>query len=372
MQPGCEEMKSSPTEPAAKLVVGPIERFDQKNCMFKRAGWDPPFQRVRASMKALRVFKNRDGNSLEDLAFKEAAWYLDHTCGETGSFTSRIPPGSKLEVRNPAAMSRHVKKAAIFFGASQVGICELDRNWVYSHSYVAGEHTVLELPEEIRYAIVMVFEMDHELVKYSPTFLADAATGKGYSMIPFTANSLARYIHGMGYQAMPSGNDVALSIPLAVDSGLGEMGRNGLLITAEFGPRVIVGKVLTDLPLVPDRQKRLGVLEFCSQCEKCAKHCPSQAILRGGRTSIPRNIGNSGGVLKWPIDGERCYGFWGENEEACLTCIRVCPFNKPRGALHKWGKWIVKRLPWLDPFLLKMDNLLGYGRPGRTKAFWTR
>lgn len=34
-------------------------------------------------------------------------------------------------------------------------------------------------------------------------------------------------------------NDTALAIPYALKAGLGEYGRHGLVITPEFGPRVI-------------------------------------------------------------------------------------------------------------------------------------
>ena len=50
-------------------------------------------------------------------------------------------------------------------------------------------------------------------------------------MMAFVASSLAHYIRSLGYKAIPSGNDTALSIPNAVEAGLGELGRHGLLIT---------------------------------------------------------------------------------------------------------------------------------------------
>jgi len=119
----------------------------------------------------------------------------------------------------------------------------------------------------------------------------------------------ARFIRGLGYKAIPCGNDTALSIPLAIDAGLGELGRNGLLITPEFGPRVRLSKVFTDLSLVPDEPIEFGVVEFCEKCETCARYCPSQAIIYGERTTQPHNISNNmAGQLKWPVNVDRC--FW--------------------------------------------------------------
>lgn len=47
-------------------------------------------------------------------------------------------------------------------------------------------------------------------------------------------------------------NDTALAIPYAIKAGLGEYGRHGLLITPEYGPRVRIGKIFTDMPLAHD------------------------------------------------------------------------------------------------------------------------
>jgi reductive dehalogenase len=243
---------------------------------------------------------------------------------------------------------------------------------VYSHSFhfVTREHKELELPEEYNYAIVMLFEMDYKLAKTSPTWVAEGTEGKAYSMMAVTAAMVAQFIRGLGYKAIPSGNDTALSIPLAIDAGLGELGRNGLLITPEYGPRVRISKVLTNLPLIPDEPVEFGVTQYCEKCKKCAKYCPGQAILWGKRTTQPNNVSNASSELKWPIDAEKCFTFWARNEGSCMNCIRVCPFNKPAGWWHNVVRWLVKRTPWLDPLLLKLDDLFGYGKQVKASKYW--
>jgi hypothetical protein len=49
---------------------------------------------------------------------------------------------------------------------------------------------------------------------------------------------LAAYIRNLGFQAIASMNDTALVIPYAIKAGLGEYGRNQMVLTLEFGPRV--------------------------------------------------------------------------------------------------------------------------------------
>jgi reductive dehalogenase len=216
----------------------------------------------------------------------------------------------------------------------------------------------LELPEEYRYAIVMAVEMSYDDLKRSPAVVA--STDLGYSMQAFVAVSVAEFIRSLGYHAIPSGNDTGLSIPLAVDSGLGELGRNGILLTKEYGPRVRLCKIFTDLPLKTDYPIDIGVQDFCEKCKKCAVNCPRRAIPDGERTDQPRNISNNSGVMKWPIDAEKCLDFWVRNGTWCTNCIRVCPWNKPNSCLHRTVSTFLGSTHLLHPFFIWLDEVLGY------------
>ena len=165
-------------------------------------------------------------------------------------------------------------------------------------------------------------------------------------------------------------NDTACSIPIAIDAGLGELARNGLLITPAFGPRVRLAKVFTDLPLIPDTPIEFGVWDFCMKCEKCAQRCPSQSILYGKPTEKPNNISNREGLLRWPINAETCLAFWAANGTDCANCIRTCPFNKPTGRIHDTVRWGIKNFPFLNPLFLWGDDLLGYGKRRKADKFW--
>ena len=171
--------------------------------------------------------------------------------------------------------------------------------------------------------------MGWEGINQSPDFEASAATALGYSRMAEVAASLAKYIRALGYPAVPSGNDTAQSIPLAIDAGLGELGRNGLLITPEFGPRQRICKVFTDLPLKPDQPIDFGMQRFCEKCHICAQLCPAAAIRREERTTEPTSISNRTGILRWPVDVAKCYLFWRENGTDCANCVAACPWAFP-------------------------------------------
>jgi epoxyqueuosine reductase len=376
-----------------KIGSGDAQRFDQKNIMYRRALWDPTVQDFAPKFYAQRVIGDNPGYTLKEWAFVHAAWYVERAVAkgnQSGNFglykwevdprefaiVTRLIPGQKYEVTDPAQMSRDIKRVAKFLGAAVTGICRLDRRWVYSHGYSHAydgtmDHYPIEVPAEYEYAIVMAVEMDYMLSKTSPGGTILAAGADGYSKMAFVAGRLAHFIRILGYRAIPSGNDTALNIPLAIDAGLGQLGRHGILITEKFGPRVRLCKVFTDLPLVTDEPIDFGVTEFCDSCKLCAENCPAQAISFGEPTDQPRNISNNGGILKWYIDAEKCLWFWVQNHGfGCGNCIRVCPFNKTKGILHDSARLLVRNASWLDPLLLRLDKLFGYGKRAKAEQFW--
>ena len=374
-----------------KYIVESIERFDQKNHMFSRPWWDPKMKDIHEKFYRQRIIPGeKAGWTLPDMAFGEGSWYLERTLshgniiGQHGPFaweettpqsaSMLTTEGMKMDVTDPVKITRAIKKVATYFGADLVGICELDRRWVYSHSYnrTTLESKPLEIPEEYKYAISMAYEMDYELIKYAPTHIANGGTGMGYSKMAFTTGLLAKFIRSLGYKAIPCGNDTARGIPIAMQAGLGELGRNGLLITKEYGPRIRLSKIFTNLPLVTDQPIDFGVTEFCNKCQKCAITCPSQSIIYGERTTQPHNICNARNELKWPINAESCLKFWGTNRGSCIVCIMVCPFNKHMNWLHRLVRSGIEHVPWADSFLIKMDNILGYGKPAPAPDFWDK
>ena len=236
-----------------------------------------------------------------------------------------------------------------------------------------GESHIQEIPEEFQYAVVMGFEMDYDVYRYFSSVIAAGATGMGYSQMAFTSAFLSEYIRNLGFKAIDcTTNDVALSIPMAMQAGLGDLGRNGLLITPQFGPRVRIEKVITDLPLVADTPIEFGVTEFCSVCKKCARMCPSQGIVPGKLTTEPHNISNVAGELKWPVNAEKCRIYWARAKRGggCTVCISCCPYNKPHTWPHRTVRWFTDNVRWTDSFYVKMDDWLGYGKPKKADNFW--
>jgi reductive dehalogenase len=227
---------------------------------------------------------------------------------------------------DPAVLSEQVKETARTFGADLVGVCEVDRRWLYSHR---RDGRAVDIPPEFHHAVVMAVRMDVAGILDTPTFRAGTATGVGYSRMAFCIACLAEFLRNLGYRALPMGNDTALSIPLAIDAGLGELGRNGLLITPQYGPCVRICKVLTDMPLQPDRPISFGVSETCKTCRRCAETCEVEAISAAPDPSyevVCRS--NNHGIRRWAVNHDKCYCFWVKNGASCSTCIAACPYTR--------------------------------------------
>ena len=225
-----------------------IERFSQKNTIFGRRCWDPEIAELweKFGRNQLRT-RDQVGYRPEDYALRSAAWYGEDLLAPDGSsaFFSRgaynglegwgpavppgtpMPPGFRLPSTDRARNADMVKRAATLFGADLVGICEVNPGWIYSHVFNVdtGEETPVELPEGCSWAVVMAVEEDYASLRTSPSATAGAAVGVGYSRMAFTAGLLGQYLRNLGYRAVPCGNDTALSVALAVDAGLGELGR---------------------------------------------------------------------------------------------------------------------------------------------------
>ena len=78
------------------------------------------------------------------------------------------------------------------------------------------------------------------------------------------------------------------------------------------------------------------------------------------------------GYENWRFDAERCTRFRLTNPNGlmCGRCIKVCPWNKPPGWTHDAVRWLIQHAPFLDRFLVRMDDVFGYGRQDLKDKWW--
>lgn len=344
-------------------VVG--SGFDQRETVFERAAKGELGERIK------RVWTQEDTPdplSRSLFGYTYAGNCLTRVLSDfvDGPVNQKCTP-----VANEVEMSAKIKEVAKALGADLVGITHLNPKYVYSHHGQGydrehgthGQQTILNG----KFAIVIACEEDLTRVRSSPSYIDEFEIGRIYHKVAVISCQLAAYIRELGYGAMAhhQRRQYVLHVPLALEAGLGQLGRNGVLVTAEFGPRVRLATVTTDLPLAVDSKVDLGLETFCNICQKCVANCPSGAIPGG-------HCEESGGVKRWLINPERCFRFWLAKPEqwyGCSNCIKSCSWSKRNVFYHKWAVWMVSHLPFLNRFLLLMDDLI-YGRYPHWEIEW--
>lgn len=369
-------------EGAEGHIVAESERHDERDIPFARLRSVPPgtetYRRyyemhpereeadAKRRQKGLLGTPGRiDGGYRPNVSMMEAAFDMPlflgpYVVAEPGLDTqpAQISPEKATEI---------VKGYALHLGADMVGICRVNPLWIYSHRgeifYDRWDDWGKELkPEDLPpYAVVMLTEMDVGHVYGAPHTPTVAESARGYSKGAYLSTLLARWFAHMGYRGIAEHTrryDIVLP-PLAVDAGLGEVGRLGYLMAPKFGPRVRIFATLTDMPLIPDKPISIGADEFCRRCKKCAESCPSTSIPLGDKVVFK-------GALKWKLNEDSCFEYWSRVGTDCSICMAVCPFSRPNTLLHKVVRWFVARSPVARKAFPTVDNFL-YGKHWRSK-----
>lgn len=253
-----------------------------------------------------------------------------------------------------------VKKLAHHSGADLVGFSNVNSDWAYSHRgeifYDNWEDWGTKLVGQLPYGVVIGTEMNHEHVGAGPHTPALMESAHNYAKGAYITTLLAQWFTAMGFKAVAHHSrhyDLNM-VPLAIDAGLGELGRFGYLISSQFGPRVRLFAVTTDMPLVPDKPVDLGVDRFCDNCLKCATACPSKSIPTGEKTVV-------NGVKKWKINAETCFDYWAKVGTDCSICMGICPYSRPNRTVHKLARRLLRHSSLAQSIFPRFDNLI-YGQ----------
>ena len=373
-------------------VSDAFERFDQRNEIFCRSHWDPEIRSAKAD-EFFRGYdmphahaREADGFGQRDYALRNASWHVtnvlrdmhrqsdDRKEGFFDTFTSHAEGWPEpYPFESAEAATRNLRRAAKSIGAGLLGICEYDERWVYGtrFSETTRKDKPIDIPQDLPNVIVIGEPMDIGLTETVPSALSGSATGMGYTYDTVVLLTITQYIRNLGYRAVASLNDSALAIPLAVQAGLGEVGRHSLLITREFGPRLRLGKIFTDMPLEIDEPTRFGVREFCDICQRCSTACPPRAITHQAPSRKPHSVSNLKGVLKWTTNAEKCFRFWVGQNSDCSICIRVCPYNRD---FSKWYNRLWRRLAGtrLRKLMLRIDTTFSPRTRASAPNWWSK
>ncbi len=297
---------------------------------------------------------------------------LTHATTSHSITTVPLPDQSTTDTDAPRRI--HPEKTSRFItgwlkntGAHSVGITTLRDYHLYSHKG-RGPRSGEPIVKTDEYAVAITTEMDHQMMQSAPEGSSVMESSEQYLRSGVLALKLAAWIKELGYNATAHiDGDYEVICPLvATDAGLGVIGRMGLLMTPDLGPRVRISVVTTNMPLIAsEQQPDPTVLHFCHHCEKCVQTCPAGAIPAGPRKEIA-------GVERWQVNAESCYHYWTVSGTDCGRCISVCPYSHPDTLFHRFIRFGIKNNLVFRYLAIKLDDVF-YGRKPRIRPLpaWT-
>ena len=259
----------------------------------------------------------------------------------------------------------NVKAAAYFLGVDAVGISRCpDWAW-YGHDATGAP---IDPPHD--QAISMIIDQGYETMEGASgdDWISVAQSMRAYLRFSLLGGVIARQIRNLGYPAKAHTvmDGEVLQPPLLLLSGLGEVSRIGeVILNPYLGPRLKSGVVTTTMPLAHDKPIDFGLQNFCENCNKCARECPSGAITAG-----PKLMFN--GYEIWKSDSQKCatYRITTEGGAMCGRCMKTCPWNLEGLFAEAPFRWAASNIPSLAKPLAKLDDALGNGGLNETKKWW--
>lgn len=157
-----------------------------------------------------------------------------------------------------------------------------------------------------------------DMFKGHSTFISQELDRIGYA--------IARYLEKKGFKAYhqlasKGGTDRRYLMGLlslkhmAVQAGLGVFGRNSLLITPQYGPRVRLTAIITNKEMQPDTPMHQN---SCQDCKSpCISLCPVNALEEPCKNS------------SYKINKFACSQYL-NTRPTCSICLKVCPIGNQR------------------------------------------
>jgi len=348
-------------------VQMPLKRYDERDTVFSRRILKPgtdlfeeyykrnpdktePDARWREKPGLLKA-----GSKYYDPILFAAADSIFEKVDKLQSGVEGEAVAQRIEV-NAREISETMKKMVLGWGAHSFGITELRDYHIYSIGG-RGDRYGQVFFKDHQYAIVLIVEMDHSMMKSAPAAPTILESARQYLNAGTMAVQLAEFIRSLGYPARAhiDANYKVICPLVAKDAGLGEIGRLGLLMTPKLGPRIRIAVVTTGLPLSTNKNHSdPTIIDFCRHCRKCASVCPGQSIPYDSERKID-------GVKRWKINSESCYTFWCLAGTDCGKCISICPYSHPDNWIHRLVRFGIRNSLIFRRIAVKLDDLF-YGK----------
>lgn len=150
---------------------------------------------------------------------------------------------------------------------------------------------------------------------------------------------------------------------VAKRAGIGFIGKNGLVISKEFGSYMYLGELITNLEIEPDQEVDYG----CGDCTRCLEACPTSCLIGDGTMNARRCLSfqtQDKGMMAMEFRKKIKTVIYG-----CDICQICCPYN--RGIDNPIASKIDPELaqPELIPFL-ELSNKSFKEQFGKIAGSW--
>ncbi|WP_127112782.1 reductive dehalogenase [Shimia sediminis] len=279
-----------------------------------------------------------------------------------------LQDGESAEVDKPCDAERNaanIKAATYFLGVDAVGLSRCPSWTWYSHDATGDP---IDPPHD--QAVSMIVDQGYETMEGASgdDWISVAQSMRAYLRFSLLGGIIAQQIRNLGYKAKAHSvmDGEVLQPPLLLLSGLGEVSRIGeVILNPYLGPRLKSGVVTTDMPMAHDKPIDFGLQNFCENCNKCARECPSGAITAG-----PKLMFN--GYEIWKSDSQKCatYRITTQGGAMCGRCMKTCPWNLEGLFKEAPFRWAASNIPAAAPALAKLDDMVGNGGLNDIKKWW--
>jgi ferredoxin len=199
------------------------------------------------------------------------------------------------------------EKKAKELNVDLIGYTLVNENFIFKDLKVYGKN-----------AIILGMEIKWDKIKEAPSTACEIEVFRLYKVLGDVTIELTEYMKEQGYKSEahhPFGGKLLYG-PHAVAANLGIMGRNGLILTPEFGPRQRWSIITTDAEIPKTKAKDFTELkDFCDKCGACVRECKGGSVFE---TPIKKE----NGVITH-IDRSKCIQSILDNNY-CSYCLRIC------------------------------------------------
>ena len=266
--------------------------------------------------KELFTMKLNPEQKLDPKSAKEFSKYLTGTFkGFQAANKTKYNNGNNEKTETTLEFWADFEKSAIDKGVDLIGYVPVQEGYIFKDLPIIGKN-----------AIILGMEMKWDMIKDAPGINCGIESFRVYYELGEITIKLTEYLQDQGYRTEahhPFGGKLLFTAHAAA-ANLGYMGRIGLVVTPEFGPRQRWSIITTDADIPKTKERDFSEMEdFCESCGACIENC-----IGGATYDQPIHKGVGAEIITH-IDRNKCIESMVTNNY-CSNCLKVCPQGNNR------------------------------------------